>query len=194
MKHKLRLLTLTSFFLTVLSAQEVKPFVKEGRISSGYGYSNGVENTKSGSSIFVQMDYQVSPKFSVATEFENMNYKAPGYYPDLPISPNVQKLYDDNYSLLIKYHLPINSKLRAALASGWTFYTRQTEYYDYYKDPSGDVVTYRITSFSDFGIPFLLETQYPVWKNLNAGVRVKCNKNPLRGSTYSAGLQVSIKL
>ena len=194
MKYKLGLLTLTLFFLTVLPAQETKPFVKECRISPGFAYANGTENTKSGSSLFLQMDYQFTPKFSLATEFENMVYKAPGYYPDLPISPNVQKLYDNYYSLLIKYHLPINSKLHASLASGWTFYTRQTEYWDYYKDPTGDRLTYRITSFSDFGIPFLLETSYPVWKNLRAGVRLKCNMNPVEGSTYSAGLGLSLKL
>jgi hypothetical protein len=194
MKYKVSFLALTILFLSTLSAQEVKPFVKECTISSGYGYANGVENSKGGSSIFLQMDYQLSQKFSLATEFDNTVYKAPGYYSDLPISPNVQNLYDNYYSLLIKYHLPINSKLRTSLGSGWTFYTRQTEYWDYYKDPTGDRLTYRITSFSDFGIPFLLETSYPVWKNLSAGVRLKCNMNPLEGSTYSAGLGLSIEL
>jgi len=77
---------------------------------------------------------------------------------------------------------------------GWTFYTRQQEYYEYYKDANGENITYRMNSFSDFGIPFLLETFYPVWKKLSAGVRLKYNLNPNNGSTYSATIGVSLSL
>jgi hypothetical protein len=194
MRFKLRLLILALSSFSVLSAPETKQFTKECSISSGFSYANGIENSKGGSSIFVQMSYQLSFKFSLATEFENLVFKMPGYYPDLPVSPNIQNLYDNYYSLLIKYHLPLTSKFHTVLASGWTFYTRQNEYYDYYKDATGDRLSYRVTSFSDFGIPFLLETHYPVWKNLNAGVRIKYNLNPQQGSTYSAGVDVSLKL
>lgn len=194
MKLKFGLLLLVLIFFSALSAQEAAQFSKECMISSGYGYANGIENSKSGSSIFLQMSYRFSAQFSLATEFEHMIYKVPGYYPDLPISPNIQNLFDDYFSLLIKYNLPLNSKLRAALSSGWTFYTRQNEYYDFYKDATSQRISYRVTSLSDFGIPFLLETHYPLWKNMGAGVRVKYNLNPKQGSTYSAGIGVSLKL
>ena len=78
--------------------------------------------------------------------------------------------------------------------SGWTFYTRQQEYYEYYKDANGEHISYRMNSFSDFGIPFLLETHYPLWKNLGAGIRIKYNLNPKQGGTYSAGIGVSLKM
>lgn len=194
MRYQWRFLLLALLSFYSLSAQETNQFTKQCTVSSGFSYANGVQNSKSGSSIFVQMSYQVSPKFSVATEFENLVFKAQGYYPDLPISPNTQKLFDNYYSLLVKYHLPLNSTFRASLVSGWTFYTRQNEYYDYYKDVTGDRISYRVTSYSDVGIPFLLETQYPVWKNLSAGVRVKYNLNAEGGGTYSAGIGVSLKL
>lgn len=194
MRFKLMLFTLALLSFIGLCAQQRTQFTKECSISSGFNYANGVENSKSGSSIFVQMSYQLSPQFSLAMEFENLDFNAPGYYPDLPINPNIQKLYDNYYSLLIKYHVPLTSKFRVALASGWTFYTRQNEYYDFYKDATTQRVSFRVTSFSDFSIPFLLETRYPVWKNLSAGVRVKYNLNPDEGSTYSAGIGISLKL
>jgi hypothetical protein len=194
MKLKIAFLTLTLVFFGAVSGQETTMFSKECSITSGYGYANGVVSSKSGSSLFIQMSYQLSRQFSLATEFEHLIYKAPGYYPDLPISPNVQNLFDDYFSLLIKYHLPFNAKLHASLATGWTFYTRQNEYYEFYRDATSQSISYRITSFSDFGIPFLVETNYPLWKNLGAGIRVKYNLNPKQGSTYSAGIGVSLKL
>ena len=133
-------------------------------------------------------------QFSLATEFEHMYYNMPGYISDLPISPNVQNLFDDYFSMLIKYHLPLNTKIQAAVASGWTFYTRQKEYYDFHRYDTPPWTSYTITSFSDFSIPFLLETNYPLWKNLGAGFRLKYNLSPNEGSTYSAGLGVSLRL
>jgi hypothetical protein len=175
-------------------AQETTQFSKECRISSGYTYANGINNSKGGSSIFFQMSYKVSPKFSIATEFENLNFEMPGYHEDLPIKPNIQNIFDNYFSLMIKYHLPLKSKFNAELASGWTFYTNQNEYYDYYKDATTESISYKVTSFSDFGIPFLLETHYPLWKNFNTGIRVKYNFNPGQNSTYSVGIGVSLIL
>ena len=194
MKQKFTLLIPALIFFHALKAQKSTHFSKECQISAGYGYANGVENSKSGSSIFIQMNCQLSSQFSLATEFEHVVFKMPGYYPDLPITPNVQNLFDDYYSLLIKYCLPLNAKLHASVATGWTFYTRQNQYYDFYNDATSQRITHTERSFSDFGIPFLLETNYPVWKNLRAGVRVKYNLNPQEGSTYSAGIDVELKL
>jgi hypothetical protein len=193
MKIKFSLLLLVLLSFNATSAQDTM-FSKQCRIAAGYGFGNGVQNTSAGSTIFLQLNYQLSSQFSLATEFDNVNYKAPGNFPALPPHLNTQNYFDNYFSLLIKYHLPIKSKLNTSLASGWTFYTRQQEYYEYYKDANGERITYQIYSFSDFGIPFLLETFYPVWKKLSAGVRLKYNLNPGNGSTYSAGVGVSLGL
>ncbi len=194
MKLAFGLLTLALISITNMSAQERTQFSKEGSISSGYGYANGIEGAKSGSSFFLQMSYRMSMQFSLGMEFEHLDYKLPGYIPVPSINPNVQNLFDNNFSLLIKYHLPLHSKVQVAVASGWTYYTRQWEYYDFYRDTTSQSITRRVTSFSDYGIPFLLETNYPLWKNLGAGIRVKYNFNPTDGSTYSAGVGVSLRL
>ena len=194
MRFKLSLLTLALVFFNTISAQDTTQFSKKCSISSGLGYANAVNGSKGGTTFFIQMDYQFSPQFSLATEFEHMNFDVPGYYPDSIISNNVQHFYDHYFSLLIKYHLPLNSKIHASIASGWTYLIRQTDYYDVYTEPTGQLINHRMSSINNFGIPFLLETDYPVWKNLSAGVRVKYNFNPGYGDTYSAGIAVSLKL
>lgn len=194
MRFKLSLLTLALIFFSAISAQDTTQFSKKCHISSGLGYANSIDASKGGASFFLQMDYQFAPQFSLAIESEHMNFDVPGYYPDSIINNNVQHFYDHYFSLLIKYHLPLNSKFHASLASGWTYLIRQTDYYDVYTEPTSQLITHRMSSFNTYGIPFLLEASYPVWKDLSAGIRAKYNFNPGYGDTYSAGVGVSLKL
>ena len=80
---------------------------RECRIASGFGFASATQNVKSaGTDIWIQLDYRLLENISIATEFENMTYKQPGYYPDVPDIPNEVKVYNNNFSLLVKYHFP----------------------------------------------------------------------------------------
>src|SRR5438270_8697493 len=149
---KITFITLALFSFGTIAAQESK-FNRECSISSGYGYANRLGNSIGGPDFFIQMSYQLNKQFSIATEFENMFYKLPGLIPDvvfLPTETNKQYIFDNYYSLLIKYHLPLSSRLRASIASGWTFYTKQNEYYLYFQDSTSEIVYPITTSLSDF--------------------------------------------
>src|SRR5436305_7447707 len=52
MRPKFVLLALAVISFGILSGQEAALFSKECRISSGYSYANGLEDSKSGSSMF----------------------------------------------------------------------------------------------------------------------------------------------
>ena len=123
-----------------------------------------------------------------------MNYKQPGYYKDLPVNPNEIKVVDNNFSLLLKYHVPIKSTVKVAIASGWTYTTRQNIYYIYELDSTSQRWFRNVTSFTDYRIPLLLEIEYPISKKLNIQARVKYNLNPQNGDTYSSGVGLSLKL
>ena len=193
MRFKLSLLTLALILFTGVSAQDTTQLSKRCSVSSGWGLAEGVGSSKSGFTFFVQMDYRFSAKFSLATEFEHLNFDLPGYYQDSVIGPNDQQLFDNYFSVLIKYHLPFNSKFHVSLGSGWTYYIRQNGYFDVYTDANSQVITYRLSSFSGYGIPFLLETYYPLWKDLSVGLRAKYNLNEY-GNSYSAAIGASLKL
>jgi hypothetical protein len=188
------------FFLFILSdlvsfSQTNSQIQKECRITGGLGFAGATKNTKSvGQDVWLQLDYKLSESISIATEFENMTYKQPGYYKDLPVYPNEIKVVDNNFSLLLKYHIPINSTLKVAVASGWTYTIRQSEYYIYESDSTSQHWFRNVTSFSDYRIPLLLEIGYPVSKKINIQARVKYNLNPQNGDTYSSGIGLSLKL
>ena len=168
---------------------------KECRISSGVGFSSATKNVKSvGTSIWLQLDYRLLKNISIATEFENMTYKQPGYYNVLPVTPNEIKVYNNNFSLLLKYHFATQKKIKISFASGWTFSTRQNEYYIYENDGTTQHWFPNVSSFSDYRIPFLIEVGYPVSKKINNQARLKYNLNPQNGDTYSSGVGMSIKL
>jgi Outer membrane protein beta-barrel domain len=169
---------------------------KECRITSGIGFAGSANKTKSvGRDFWLQLDYKPSEHFSIATEFENMSYKQPGYYQDLPVTPNVINVRDNNFSLLIKYHFPIKSAVKIAVSSGWTYTTRQSDYYIIYISDSTSQGWFRdVSSFSDYRIPFLLEIECPVSKKINIQARAKYNLNPQNGDTYSSGIGLSLKL
>lgn len=183
------LAALTSFSQTQSQTQ------KECRITSGIGIAAATKNTKSpGKDVWLQLDYMLSENFSLATEYENMTYTQPGYYKDLPVDPNEIKVVDNNFSLLLKYHIKTNSKLKAAVATGWTYTTRQSDYYFYESDSVSQRWFRTVSSFSDYRIPLLLEVEYPVSKKINIQARVKYNLNPQNGDTYSSGIGLSLKL
>jgi|ERR1035437_5828623 hypothetical protein len=195
MTKSVLLLSLFAFFSLVSLSQINTQRQKECRISSGFGFASATQNVKSvGTDIWIQLDYKLLENISIATEFENMTYKQPGYYPDLPVIPNEIKVYNNNFSLLVKYHFPTLKKINISFASGWTFSTRQNEYYIYENDGTTQHWFPNVSSFSDYRIPFLTEIGYPVSKKINIQARLKYNLNPQNGDTYSSGLGLSLKL
>jgi Outer membrane protein beta-barrel domain len=179
----------TSFSQANISAD------KEFRISTGLGFANATENIKSvGPDFWIQFEYKVSKPFSIAMEFENMNYKQPGYYDDLPVNPNEIKVHDNNFSLLVKYHFPTPKKLKIALASGWTYCVRQNEYFIYEKDSTSSSWFPNVTSSSDYRVPFLAEVAYPLSTKINITTRLKYNTGSQNGDTFSGGIGLSLKL
>ena len=195
MKKTLPLLLLSICFYLSTSAQTNIQNVKDCTITAGIGFSGATQNTKSlGLSNWLQLAYRLSENISVATEFESLTYKQSGYYADLPVYPNEISVFNNNFSLLLKYHLPIKSKIKFAISSGWTFAMRQSAYYIYFNDGVVQSVFKNTTSFSDYRIPYLVEIEYPVSKKINIQARAKYNVNPQNGNTYSSGIGLSLKL
>jgi hypothetical protein len=191
----LLMLTLFCFLSFISLSQTNNLFQKECRISTGIGFGNVTQNEKSaGKYIWVQLNYILSEKFSIATEFENMGYKLPGYYDDLPVNPNEVKVAENNFSLLIKYHFPSIKRIQFLLASGWSFNIQQNDYYIYEKTVNTQHWFRNVTSSSDYSIPFLAEVAYPVFKNIILETRLKYNLNRQNRNTYAAGLGLSLKL
>jgi len=192
---KSTLLLAFAFLSLAALSQADTLFEKECRITSGIGFAGATKNTKTvGQSFWLQLDYRLSKNISIATEFENMGYKQPGYYPDSPADPNEIKVENNDFSLLLKYHLPIKSALRIAVSSGWTYSTRQSDYYFFTGDSTSREWIRNVTSFSDYRIPLLLEIEYRVSKKINIQARGKYNVNPQNGDTYSSGLGLSLRL
>ena len=195
MTKSVSLLFLFAFVSLASLSQTNSQTQKECRITSGIGFAGATSNTKSvGQDVWLQLDYKLSENISIATEFENMTYKQAGYYKDLPVNPNEIKVVDNNFSLLLKYHFPIKSAVKVAIASGWTYTTRQSEYYIYERDSTSQHWFRNVTSFSDYRIPLLIEIEYPISKKINIQARVKYNLNPQNGDTYSSGIGLSLKL
>jgi hypothetical protein len=189
------LLILFSFFSLATFSQTNTEAQRECRITGGIGFAGATKNTKSlGQDVWLQLDYKLSQNISIATEFENMAYKQPGYYKYLPINTNEIQVVNNNFSLLLKYHFPIKSALKISVASGWTYSTRQSQYYIYTVDSTSSDLFRNVTSFSDYRIPLLLEIEYPVSKKINIQARGKYNLNPQNGDTYSSGIGLSLKL
>lgn len=195
MINSLLLIFLFATSVLVSFSQTNSQTQNECRITGGFGFAGATKNNKSvGGDTWLQLAYKLSETISIATEFENMGYKQSGYYEDLPVDPNEIKVVDNNFSLLLKYHFPIKSRLKVAVASGWTYTTRQNDYYIYTSDSTSQSWFRNVSSFSDYRIPFLLEVEYPVSKKINIQARVKYNLNPQNGDTYSSGIGISLKL
>lgn len=195
MTRSVSLTFLFAFFSLVTLSQTNTETQRECRITGGIGFAGATKNTKSvGQDVWLQLAYKLSENISLATEFENMAYKQPGYYKDLPVNPNEIKAVDNNFSLLFKYHISLKSKLKVAVASGWTYTTRQSNYYIFESDSISQHWFKNVTSFNDYRIPLLLEIEYPVLKKINIQARVKYNLNPQNGDTYSSGIGVSLRL
>lgn len=188
-------ISLSVIFSIKSLSQTTTPGNKECRIAAGAGIANATKNTKSAAQdVWLQLAYKLSQNIAIATEFESMNYKQPGYIKDLPIDPNEINVVDNNFSLLLKYFIPFKSKIKVAMASGWTYTTRQSDYYFYEADSTMQHYFRNVTSFSDYRIPLLLEVEYPLSKTLNIQARAKYNLNPQNGDTYSCGIGLSLKL
>ncbi|MDQ6814457.1 MAG: porin family protein [Bacteroidota bacterium] len=176
-------------------SQTNAPFVKEGRISGGIGIANPDKNATSiGNSLWIQLSYKFIEKVSIATEFESMRYKQPGYLQNTRIDPNEIKIYDNNFSLLFKYHVVSGKRINLMAASGWTFTTRQNDYYISEYSSTGTSFYRNVSSSSDYRIPFLGELEYSIFKNINIQARLKYNFNSQNGSTYSTGVGASLQL
>jgi hypothetical protein len=172
---------------------------KEGTISTGFGFANATKNTKSsGTDFWIQLDYKLAAKFSIATEFENMGYTQPGYFSNLtPGLDNKIQYVINNFSLLVKYHFALHSKLQISVASGWTYSLREFSYYSVTVDSAATITISAIPyslSVEDYRIPLIAEIAYPVSKKINVAARVKYNMNPPDGNDYSFGIGLSLKL
>lgn len=178
-----------------LAAQTSTVSSRECRISSGFGISEPSHNSSgTGTDFWLQLSYNVLGNFALATEFENMYYHPSGKY----FSSRTQQLhiniYDNNFSLLIKYNFPPVKKIRFALASGWTYCTRQKTYELLTKTDTSLTSSTSVETYNDNRIPFLGEIEYPVFSNLNIQARIKYNFNPQNGSAYAAAAGLSLKL
>lgn len=179
--------------ITLFSQQNVKAY-KECRLAAGGGIANGVTNTVSiGRSEWIQMSYGLANKVSIASEYENMHYNQPSYYSYVPPEYDKISVYDHNISLLFKYHIT-DSKVRVSVVSGWTYTIKQTEYYQ--PDYSSNGVSWfrQVWTSNQYKIPLQGEVEYPILKTINVQGRVRYNLVADAGSTYSAGLGLSLKL
>lgn len=186
-----------SLGLLFASAQSSKIGAKECTISSGLGISGINKNLKNvGQSFWLQLNYRLHEKVSLAFDFENMTYKQPGYYKDLPFNPNEIKVFNNNFSVLLKYHVNTGKKIKLTVASGWTYCIIQNEYYysANLSNPNGVAYIANVSSYNEYKLPILVEMAYPLSKNIDINVRGKYNFNTQSGNTYSTGLGLSLKL
>jgi hypothetical protein len=182
-------LSLASFSQTSVTVE------KEFRISGGLGASGELQNMKAaGPDFWIQFEYRMAKNFSIAMESEYMGFKQHGYYDNLPVDPNEAKIHDNNFSLLVKYHFPTSKKLAIALASGWTYCIRQTDYFIFLGDSTGQFWLRNVSSSTDYKIPLLIEISYPVSKKINITSRLKYNLNGHDEDTFSAGAGLSLAL
>ncbi|MCW3091764.1 MAG: hypothetical protein JWP81_2833 [Ferruginibacter sp.] len=188
-------LSLSLLFISMVAFSQENPAItKECSISTGLGFAAAPSNAKAmGRAFWLQMDYRVMEHFSIAFEVENFAYVQGGYFPDLPKEyPNEINVLNNNFSLLIKYHVASKGKLKFAFASGWTYSIRNETYY--IPSDNSQIWFANVRSSDDYRIPFLLEVQYPVSKTINVLARAKYNMNPKEGDNYSAGIGLSLKL
>jgi hypothetical protein len=186
-----------SLGLLVASAQSNAVVSKECRISTGMGVAGASKNfKKTGETFWLQLDYRLHENFSVAFDFENMNYKQPGYYRDLPFDPNEINVFNNNFSVFVKYHVNTKQKLKLAFVSGWTYCIKQNEYYysANLSSPNGVAYIPNVSSYNEYRLPILIETNYPISKKVAINARARYNLNTQSGNTYSAGLGLSLKL
>lgn len=189
------LLFLSALSSTALISQTNSQLQKECRIAGGIGLAGATKNAQStGKYVWLQLDYKFYKNISIATEFDNMAYKLKSIYAALPEDVNKVNAVEDNFSLILKYHLPTNSPLTLAVASGWTYTIRTSEYYIYKSDSTSYGWTRNVSSCDDYKIPLLLEIEFHLWKTINLHARVRYNLNPKNGSTYSSGVGLSLKL
>ena len=144
------------------------------------------------------MSYRLSKRFSIATDYDNLIYKQNGFYGTvgLPINEeiNTRRVYNNNISFLVKYHLIQSRKVNVNVATGWTLGIRQSNYYEINDTPYGWSYSFRSSTFSDIRIPALIETNYSVSKIVDVQMRIKANINEQNGNTYSADLGLSLKI
>lgn len=189
------LLFVSTFFSLASKSQPNSPVDKDCRITSGIGFAGATKNTKSvGRYVWLQLDRKFYKNMSIATEFGNMTYKLKSFNTALPSHLNEIKSVDNNFSLLFKYHLCTKSPLKVAVASGWTYTIRTSEYYVYESDSTTQRWDRKVSSLDGYQLPVLLEIEYPLWKIINVQARVKYNVNSKNGSTYSSGVGLSLKL
>lgn len=141
----------------------------------------------------LQLSYGVAEKLVVSTEFENMHYKQPGFYSLLPTDMSDVNVYENNFSLVLKYLLVNRSKFRVMVGSGWTYCTRVNDFY-ITSTGNGSLLSIekRQYGLNDYRIPLCTEVEYPVLKTLNLQLRGRYSLNIQDGNTYSVGLGASI--
>ena len=190
------LLVLVFLFSTlVATSQTSSSSFKEVRVSGGVGIAYPQVNPLSpGQYLWLQHAYRFAPKVWIATEYESMVYKRPTFYSYSPPEYDKIKFYDHNISLLFKYQVITTNKTKLVAASGWTYCIQQREQYEPIFADNGVFWSRRVTSFSEYKIPLLVELEYPLFKAVNIQARVKYNLVANDRSTYGAGIGASLKL
>lgn len=197
MLKKLTSAAILSISLLFASAQSSSTIAKECTISSGVGIAGINKNLKkAGRAFWLQLDYKLAKEVSLAFDFENVTYTQPGYYSNLPFNPNEVKVFNNNFSLLLKYYVSATQKLKFAFSSGWTYTIIQNQYYNIatIANTNGISYTANTSSYNEYRLPLLIEANYSLSKTLAINARAKYNLNTRSGNTYSAGLGISLKL
>ena len=176
-------------------SQATDIFEKECRISAGGGISGTFHNFRApGLDTWYQLDYRFLRNISVAMEFDDQNYSMPGYY-DLPfINPNKVMVYDNNFSILLKYHFRADKKLKVAVAGGWSWCIVQNDYYLLTSTGTSTEFIRNVSSFNDLSIPFLLEINYPLSPTVAVTTRLKYNLSIQVNPAWTTTAGLSIKL
>jgi len=193
---KFSLLILLTCVISFSSTSQTNlPGEKECRISSGIGLAGATKNSKSiGRAVWLQLGYKMSKNISIATEYENMTYQLPGFQSGLPKDFDANNVVANNFSLLLKYHVNTKLPLKLALASGWTYTIKASEYYYYEILNPPQSLRGQVSIADDYEIPLLFEMRYAIWKAIDVQARMKCNLSTGNQSTYSSGVGVSLKL
>ena len=181
------------FIATNCFCQTNAPY-KECRLAAGWGLANPQKNASGTGSLFwMQLSYGIGERVLVATEFENMHYKQPGFYSP-PADMNKINVYENNFSLLLKYMLLRGKKMKVMVGSGWTYCTRINDYFQEMSDGATTWFEERQYGVNDYRVPLYTDVEYPLVKTVNLQLRGRYNLNVQNGNTYSVGLGLSVKL
>ncbi|MBX9785018.1 MAG: hypothetical protein K2X48_17155 [Chitinophagaceae bacterium] len=155
------------FFVIIKSVSGVSQVSnKIFTLSLGYGYFNQIKKTDAGGNFWIQSEYKFSKSFSLAMEFENASFEIPVKYNSAEL-PNRQYFYDNSFAMLLKYYLPVSSKIQTSIGVGILYRLGSRDYYDSSISQAGMVSYKKTVEPTDaLGFPVVLEGRYPFLRSL----------------------------